>query len=119
MAQDTTATRVAQRWLRTAGGFTVPLLHKTVTTRMIANALKKSGEFDLDFFDLRNIQWDTVDQAKFPPHPYQAGFERTWRIFPKGEFGNRESEYVWGTVFVGMAPGNDGTPVGAHIYIKV
>lgn len=100
-----------------AGGFSLPLFEKLVTPRVIQNAMKREGGFTMDFFDFRKIQFDTVDPAAHSS--LGAGLEAIWRVFPKGEFDNRESEYAWGTVQVYMKPTPKGISVSAHLYLKV
>jgi len=102
-----------------AGGFTVPLLNKLVTPRVVMNAMKKTNSFDMSYFDFRKIQFDTVD----PMHSMMAGrgkgLEAIWRVFPAGEFDNRKSEYAWGTVFVKMESSAKGIVASAAVYVKI
>jgi|APSaa5957512535_1039671.scaffolds.fasta_scaffold42259_2 hypothetical protein len=117
---STDMTRLALLRLRRkrAGNFNVPLLRKSpllVTPRMVAAAMKKEGGFDLTFFDLSKVEFDTVDPMSLNQF---KGVEAIWRVFPKGEFGNRQSDYVWGTVVVGLASSPKGIEVVAHIRVK-
>lgn len=104
-----------------AGGFKLPTFSKpelVVTARRILNAMKKEGGFNLPYYDFSKIQFDTVDKAAMLPPPYKHGYEAIWRVFPHGEFGDRKSEYAWGTVFVGMAVTGKGIQVASYIYVK-
>ena len=104
-----------------AGGFKTPTFNKpesVVTPRRIMSAMKKEGGFVLSYFDFSKIQFDTVDKAVMLPPPYKYGYEAIWRVFPHGEFGDRKSEYAWGTVFVGMAVTGKGIQVASYIYVK-
>lgn len=104
-----------------AGSLTLPLFGKTdvlVTAKQIKATMAKAG-FLTDFFDFTKIQFDTVDPATSPPAPYRHGFEAIWRVFGHGEFGDRNTEYVWGTVQIYMASSDKGIQVAAIIRVKV
>jgi len=107
--------------LKKAGKFSMPVFNKMesiVTPRRIINLMKKEGGYDMGFFDLSKIEFDTVDKDQYPPHPYQ-GYQAIWRIFPPGEFGNRKSEYIWGYVFAGLASTGKGIQVIAHMTLNM
>jgi len=106
---------------KVAGSLTLPLFGKTealVTAKQIKAAMAKAG-YLTDLFDFTKIQFDTVDPASGPPSPYRHGFEAIWRVFGPGEFGDRHTDYVWGTVQIYMASSDKGIQVAAVIHVKV
>jgi|1_EtaG_2_1085319.scaffolds.fasta_scaffold00740_13 hypothetical protein len=84
------------------GGYSEPLPtpegKSVVTTEMIKAAVDEAGWL-IDRLDFSQIQW--VAPETMPINEFVM-LESTFRVFPHGEFGNRESEYVWGTVGVGL-----------------
>lgn len=103
-----------------AGSYSFPVFNKEeslVTIRRIYNAMKKAGWL-VDEFDFSKVQFDTVDKAHQLPGGWTKGVEAIWRVFPHGEFGNRKSEYVWGTVTAALESSSKGISVLARIYVK-
>lgn len=109
---------------KTAGSESFPVLGKkaaVVTSQMIKNAVLKAGYLP-GFFDFSKIEIDPdVDEASamLTPPPYRKGLNVSWRVFQPGKFGDRTSEYVWGTVQVYLGSSGQGIPVHASIYVKV
>ena len=108
-------------FLRTGGSESFPIFNKetsVVTAKRIQNAMRRA-DYIMEMFDFSKVQFDTVDPAELLPGGFQKGVEAIWRVFPHGEFGNRKSDYVWGTVRVALASGNNGVEVLADIYVRV
>jgi hypothetical protein len=100
-----------------AGGFSSPVFNKSesvVSSKRIANVMKRAGWL-IDQFDFSKIQWDAADQGRL------AAYSMTqiiWRVYPKGEFGYRNSDYVWGTVRTGLREVGKGVEVVSQIYVN-
>lgn len=104
---------------KTAGGFMVPLKNGAkIGPRQIKAVCKKEGGFKMDFYDWTKVQWEKTGNET-------AGgqfktYHTIWRVFPPGEFGNRQSDYVWGYVEAGVSEGRSGqVEVKAVLYVKV
>ena len=81
--------------------------------------MQRSGEFNMDFFDFSKIQFDTVDVMGQASGFYDKGLEVIWRVFPPGKYGDRQSEYTWGTVQTLLGSSDQGVRVATNIRVKL
>lgn len=102
-----------------AGGFALPLKNGAkVGPRQIKMACKKSNSFDMDFFDWTKIQW--VKTGNETSGGQFKTYHTIWRVFPQGDFGNRQSDYIWGYVEAGVTEERGGfVEVKAVLYVKI
>ena len=82
----------------------------TVGPAEIQRAVARAGftKSYLEGLDFTHIEFDAVEKAVTVPG---EGVEAIWRVFPKGQFDNRNSDYVWGTVTLSM----QSSPAGIHV----
>ena len=105
-----------------AGKFSMKVFSKdrvTVTAKDIEKAIRAEGGWDatfIDNLDFKNVEWVKGTDPLANSHP--PGVEVSWRVFPKGEYGNRDGDYVWGYVYAGVVAENNGITVVALLTVS-
>jgi hypothetical protein len=104
---------------KTAGGTGWPLTPKPVVVgpRRIKKAIIGSNEFTREY--LESLDFKKVEYEKPEKNPYRInGTLVTWRVFPKGSFGDRDSNYVWGYVSTEWRVGPKGIVMEGDVVVK-
>lgn len=98
-----------------AGFYNRPLCEEIVTPQVIKDTMKRVGGFDMGAYDFSKIKFHPVNKSKKLPH----GYEVIWLVFPHGEFDVRESDFVHGTVSIGIKSTNKGAQVTSYITVAI
>lgn len=88
-----------------------------VSANTIMRAVMRAG-FKKDYvagLDFTNVQFDAVEKSIMAPG---EGVTVIWRVFPQGSYGDRTSDYVWGTVTVTLRSTPAGIHAVAHLTVK-
>jgi len=103
---------------KTAGGTGGPLTPRplVVGPRRIKKTVLMGG-FDQDFvdkLDFRKVEFDKPEK-----NPYRLnGTIVWWRVFPKGSYGDRKSDYVHGYVMSEWDVGPKGVKITGWVVVK-
>jgi len=102
-----------------AGGTGWPLTPRplVVGLRRIQKTVVESGDYDQAF--LAKLDFRKVEFEKPIPNPYRAnGTLVWWRVFPKGSYGDRDSDYVYGYVMTEWNVSNKGVEIEGQVVVK-
>ena len=104
---------------KTAGGTGFELTPRPVVVgpRRIKKTIIDSGAFTRDY--LESLDFRKVEYDKPEKNPWRInGTVVTWRVFPKGSFGDRESNYVYGYVSTEWKVGSKGIVMEGDVVVK-
>ena len=113
------ATQVLAHYgIKTAGGTGFPLTKDIkVTPRRVKKVCYDSGAFLNDFLD--GMDWRKVEFDKPEKNPYRSsGTLVWWRVYPVGEVGNKQSDYIYGYVMTEWVSGPKGIEIQGDVVVK-
>lgn len=104
---------------KTAGGTGWPLTARDIKVgpRRIKKVCYDARVFDTDFLD--GMDWGKVEFDKPEKNPYRSsGTLVWWRVYPMGEVGNKQSDYIYGYVMTEWTSGPKGIEIQGDVVVK-